>query len=175
MSGRYQNIKKLFYRNFWHLQTRFGTLVIWRPDSNSRYSTSLISIFTFLNFYLAYTTVKTNAMCSPSDTYGLTRRLDLKTLEECAQAARDAGVNLFVACQNSRFLCYIYTKTRYSTTCASKHNRFKCNVYKVAGAPLSTIGKYRIISYPYLTCKGVLKIIVSIMFFVLFWFLFSDF
>jgi len=87
----------------------------------------------------AYTTVKTNAMCSPSDTYGLTRRLDLKTLEECAQAARDAGVNLFVACQNSRFFCYIYTKTRYSTTCASEHNSNKCNVYKVAGAPLSTI------------------------------------
>ena len=103
-------------------------------------------------------------MCSPSDTYGLTRRLDLKTLEECAQAARDAGVNLFVACQNSRFFCYIYTKTRYSTTCASEHNSNKCNVYKVAGAPLSTIGKYRIISYPYLTCKGVLKIIINLCF-----------
>ena len=114
-------------------------------------------------------------MCSPSSTYGLKRRHDLKTLEECAQAARDAGVNLFVACQNSRFFCYIYTNTRYSTTCASEHNSNKCNVYKVAGAPLSTIGKYRIISYPYLTCKGVVKIIVSIMFLVLFCFRFSDF
>ena len=108
-------------------------------------------------------------MCSPSSTYGLTRRLDLKTLEECAQATGDAGVNLFVACQNSRFFCYFYAKTQSSATCATEHNRNKCNVYKV------TIGKYSIISYPHLTCKGVLKIIVSIMFSVLFCFPFSDF
>ena len=108
-------------------------------------------------------------MCSPSSTYGLTRRLDLKTLEECAQATGDAGVNLFVACQNSRFFCYFYAKTQSSATCATKHNSRNCNVYKV------TIGKYSIISYPYLTCKGVLKIIVSIMFSVLFCFPFSDF
>ena len=150
------------------MQTRFETLVICRPDSNSTHFT-LISIFPFLFFYLAYTTLTANAICSPSSKYGLTRRLDLKTLEECAQATGDAGVNLFVACQNSRFFCYFYAKTQSSATCATKHNSRNCNVYKV------TIGKYSIISYPYLTCKGVLKIIVSIMFSVLFCFPFSDF
>ena len=104
--------------------------------------------------------MKTNAECWPSSTYGLTRKM-VSTKEECAQQARNAGVNLFVSCQNSKFYCYIYTKTQSLTTCATKHNANKCNVHRVTAAapPVpQTIGKSK---YPQLVLEQGLIAIFS--------------
>ena len=74
------------------------------------------------------------------NTYGNTQKM-VNTSGECAQQARNAGVNLFLSCQNSQFYCYIYNKTQSSTTCATIHNDRKCNVYRLTNAALTTIGK----------------------------------
>jgi len=104
------------------------------------YSNQYYKLYKYSDPKAAYTIVKSNAECSSASTYGLSRKTSVKTLAECAQTARNAGVNLFVSCQNSKFYCYIYTKTQSSTTCTTKHNGFKCNVYKVTGAASPTVG-----------------------------------
>merc|ERR1719494_73040 len=111
-----------------YTKTRYSTTCATRHISNK---CNLYKVTGAASSTIAYTTLKTNAVCSSSSTYGLTRRFEMKTVEECAQAAGDAGVNLFVSCHHSRFLCYIYAKTQSSATCATKHNGSKCNLYKV--------------------------------------------
>ena len=125
---------------------RMKYLTIIQFDNGQQF-TLVIPIFTLLLSYLAYTTLKTYAECWPHSTYVLTQKTSVKTLEECAHTSRNVGVNLFVSCQNSRFFCYIYTKTQSSTTCATKHYSVNCNVYKVSGAASSTVGKGSFNSY----------------------------
>ena len=62
------------------------------------------------------------------------------TIEECAQQARKAGVNLFKACQQSTLSCHIYTKTQSIATCNTFYVSY-CNVYKVTEVAPPTTGK----------------------------------
>jgi len=83
--------------------------------------------------------VKKNTECLEKK-YGNTLQWHHKTgtassnLQMCEEKARKLGSRLFVACSNVRgHYCYTYKKLT-GDTCVSKHNKHKCNLYRITGA-----------------------------------------
>ena len=80
--------------------------------------------------------MKTNAECKLPDSYGLLKKTGVNTTEECAQEARNAGVGLFLSCDDGEFKCYIYAKTQGYDWCYNKKSDY-CSIYE----PSYTFGK----------------------------------